>query len=111
MLKKIIPLILISVLLYSCGTMFKSSQRGKPHSQKLDPAIVTLDALGLLLLIIPGVVSFIVDANNGTLYLPAGAVSFNDTSDEGIQKALAANGYNVSLEHIKEAREKQTIQQ
>ncbi|UQY80912.1 hypothetical protein HAV_01126 [Candidatus Hepatincola sp. Av] len=111
MLKKIIPIILVSIFLYSCGTMFKSSQRGKPHSDKLDPAIVTLDALGLLLLIIPGVVSFIVDYNNGTLYLPAGKVSFNDKSDEGIQKALATNGYNVPLEQIKEAREKQNIQQ
>lgn len=50
----------------SCGTILKD-KRGVPGG-KLDPAIVALDAIGLLFFIIPGVVAFVIDYNNGTLY-------------------------------------------
>ncbi|XWO14319.1 hypothetical protein HPDP_01039 [Candidatus Hepatincola sp. Pdp] len=110
MLKKPVILVLISIFLYSCGTILKPYQVNKPHSDKLDVTVVVLDALGLLLFIIPGVVSYTVDYLNGTLYLPTGRISLNDKSDEGIQKALVSNGYNVSLDQIKEARKAQTTQ-
>ena len=57
--------------LTACGTILHPERRGQP-SGRLDPAIVALDAVGLLLFFIPGVIAFAVDFSNGTIYLPDG---------------------------------------
>lgn len=64
-------LVLASVLtqLAGCGTIFWPERRGQPPG-RLDPKVVALDAVGLLLFFIPGVIAFAVDFNNGTIYLP-----------------------------------------
>ena len=54
-----------------CGTIFWPERKGQPPGP-LDPKVVILDALGLLLFFIPGVIAFAVDFNNGTIYLPPG---------------------------------------
>jgi hypothetical protein len=53
-----------------CGTILYPERRGQPPGP-LDWGIVALDALGLLLFFLPGVIAFAVDFNNGTIYLPA----------------------------------------
>jgi hypothetical protein len=53
----------------SCGTILHPERRGQPAG-RLDPGIVVLDAVGLLLFFIPGVVAFAVDFSTGTIYLP-----------------------------------------
>ncbi len=60
----------IALLSTSCGTILYPERRGQPACGPLDPEVVILDALGLLFFVIPGVVAFIVDFNNGTIYLP-----------------------------------------
>lgn len=57
--------------LQGCGTLLFPERRGQ-ESGHVDPNIVLLDALGLVLFIVPGLVSFIVDFATGAIYLPPG---------------------------------------
>lgn len=52
-----------------CGTVLHPERRGQPAGP-LDWKIVALDAVGLLLFFVPGVIAFAVDFSNGTIYLP-----------------------------------------
>jgi len=56
--------------LTGCGTLLYPERRGQLTGH-LDAGVVILDAVGLLLFIIPGVIAFAVDFSNGTIYLPA----------------------------------------
>jgi hypothetical protein len=56
-------------LLTSCGTLLYPERRGQPAG-RLDAGVVVLDAVGLLLFFVPGVVAFIVDFATGAIYLP-----------------------------------------
>jgi hypothetical protein len=70
---KLIALTLVVAIAFlssSCGTILYPERRGQPPGGPLDPGVVILDALGLLFFVIPGVVAFIVDFSNGTIYLP-----------------------------------------
>ena len=60
----------LALQLASCGTILHPERRGQPGGGRLDPAIVALDAVGLILFFIPGVIAFAVDFSNGTIYLP-----------------------------------------
>jgi hypothetical protein len=57
--------------LVGCGTIMYPERKGQ-RDGKLDPAIVVLDAIGLLFFIVPGVIAFAADFSNGTIYLPGG---------------------------------------
>jgi hypothetical protein len=57
------------VNLNSCGTILHPERIGQ-RGGRIDPAIAVLDAAGLLLFFIPGVIAFAVDFANGTIYLP-----------------------------------------
>jgi hypothetical protein len=46
-------------------------------SGELDTSIVALNAVGLLFFLVPGVIAFAVDFNNGAIYLPGGSASTN----------------------------------
>jgi len=75
-LKKIVGLFAITALLNltACG-YFLYPERVGQKSGKIDPAIVVLDAAGLLFGILPGVVAFAVDLATGTIYLSPGQKS------------------------------------
>jgi hypothetical protein len=62
-----------------CGTILYPERRGQPAG-RLDWGIVALDAVGLLLFFVPGVIAFAVDFSNGTIYLPH--ESFGSLEDE-----------------------------
>jgi hypothetical protein len=53
----------------SCGTILHPERRGL-RSDRLDPAIVALDGLGLLFFFVPGAIAFAVDFSTGAIYLP-----------------------------------------
>ena len=53
-----------------CGMLLHPERRNQPTGSKLDWGIVALDALGLLLFFIPGVIAFAVDFGTGAIYLP-----------------------------------------
>ena len=58
------------IQLSACGFFMYPERRGQSPGGRIDPAIATLDALGLLLFVVPGVIAFAVDITNGTLYFP-----------------------------------------
>lgn len=55
-----------------CGTILYPERKGQ-KAGKIDVGVAVLDAIGLLFFIIPGVIAFAVDFNNGAIYLPKGA--------------------------------------
>lgn len=73
---KIARIILIGCLFNTsaCG-FFLYPERVGQNSGKIDPAVVILDAAGLLFGILPGVVAFAVDLSTGAIYLPPGEKS------------------------------------
>lgn len=108
MLKKLTVLFLsVCVLsLQACGTLIKRDQIGKAHSKKLDLPIVALNAIGLVLFIVPGVVAFTVDYLNGTLYLPYGKITkLESSSPEAIKDVLAKNNIDVSVDQLNNAQQ------
>ncbi len=54
-----------------CGTILHPERRNQPPGGNLDWGIVALDAVGLLLFFIPGIIAFAVDFSTGAIYLPA----------------------------------------
>lgn len=74
--KPLVATIIISVMLQlsACGTILYPERKGQNAGQ-LDTAIVALDAIGLLFFLVPGVIAFAVDFNNGSIYLPSGSAS------------------------------------
>jgi hypothetical protein len=68
---------LVAVLIVQtlgCGTILYPERRGQT-SGRYDTDVVLLDAAGLLLFIIPGVIAFAVDIFTGAIYLPPGEKS------------------------------------
>ncbi len=57
------------VQLMGCGTLMYPERKGQ-KAGRIDAGVALLDGLGLLLFLIPGVIAFAVDFNNGTIYLP-----------------------------------------
>jgi len=78
---------------FGCGTILHPERRGQPPTGRLDPSIVILDAVGLLLFFIPGVIAFAVDFSNGTIYLPPEETgpTFGDAGPHGKPAALVAH--------------------
>lgn len=61
----------IFINLTACGTILHPERKGQVGG-RLDPGVVILDAIGLFVFFIPGVIAFAVDFSNGTIYLPGG---------------------------------------
>ena len=57
--------------LAACGTIIYPERRGQTHGA-IDPGVVALNAVGLILFLVPGVVAFGVDFVTGSIYLPGG---------------------------------------
>lgn len=70
----------------ACGTIIHPERKGQSGGQ-LDPAIVALNAIGLLFYFIPGIVAFAVDFSNGTIYLPGGTAQLTEEQIEQITRA------------------------
>lgn len=101
--------VIISVLslglvaqLTACGTILHPERKGQ-QSGNIDPAIALLDAAGLLLFFIPGIIAFAVDFNNGTIYLPKGRHASLDAQE--LQR-IAPNGTIIKSELINVLSEK-----
>jgi hypothetical protein len=59
------------VQILGCGTILYPERKGQTGGQ-IDPGVAVLDAAGLLLFIVPGLIAFGVDFSTGTIYLPPG---------------------------------------
>jgi hypothetical protein len=53
-----------------CGMILHPERRNQPPGGDMDWGIFALDAAGLLLFFIPGVIAFAVDFSTGAIYLP-----------------------------------------
>jgi len=80
-IKGIAYVLLVAMIIQtaSCGTLLYPERRKSvsvegldPKGRQLDPAVVVMDAIGLLFFIIPGIIAFAVDFSTGAIYLPAG---------------------------------------
>jgi hypothetical protein len=80
--KFVVSIVLIGffINLIACGTIMYPERKGQREG-RLDPAIVILDAVGLLFFLIPGVIAFAVDFNNGCIYMSGGKHSNKTTND------------------------------
>ena len=68
------------VQLAGCGTIMYPERKGQ-KSGKIDSGVAILDGIGLLFFLIPGIIAFAVDFNNGTIYLPGTALGPVDPDD------------------------------
>ncbi|MCW8856366.1 MAG: hypothetical protein OQJ95_03310 [Kangiella sp.] len=82
-MKKLISYLVIAVFMVNatgCGTILYPERKGQIDG-RIDPSVAVLDGLGLLLFLIPGIIAFAVDFNNGTIYLPGTQGSLHDDDD------------------------------
>ncbi|KAF1025394.1 MAG: hypothetical protein GAK37_02880 [Pseudomonas sp.] len=99
---RVIGGVLIATLLSqmtACGSIFYPDRRGQIDG-KLDPAIVALDAIGLLFYVIPGLIAFGVDFATGAIYFAPGKTAQVDP--QKLQQAIGADGKvdNAKLQTI-----------
>ena len=109
-LPRVVGVLVVAVLVFqllACGYFMYPERRGQKPVGRIDPAIAVLDALGLLLFIIPGVIAFAVDITNGTLYFPAGRQhsSVSKETNRIIRMQVNPNELNETI--IREMVEKQ----
>lgn len=58
--------------LTACGTLLYPERKGQTGG-RIDAGVAALNGVGLLLFVIPGLIAYAVDFNNGTIYLPNSA--------------------------------------
>jgi hypothetical protein len=84
--------VLLSVTLVTqlsaCGTIFYPERRGQMTGE-IDPGVAVLNAIGLLLYVVPGIVAFAVDFATGAIYLPDRRFS---VAPETLRPAVDENG-------------------
>jgi hypothetical protein len=99
-IKKAISLTLASAFvmqLAACGTIMHPERKGQAAGQ-LDTSIVALNAVGLLFFLVPGVIAFAVDFNNGAIYLPGGSAAID--SDEVNIVTIEGDMTNEMIEQV-----------
>jgi len=97
---KIVSIIVCTIFflqVVGCGTIMYPERKGQKKGQ-IDTSIAILDGLGLLLFIIPGVIAFAVDFNNGSIYLPPGKSSKNLNENEKDSLAIVKIPSNNKLD-------------
>ena len=106
-----VRVLVVGVLIFqllACGYFMYPERRGQKHVGRIDPAIAVLDALGLLLFIIPGVIAFAVDITNGTLYFPASRQHSSVSTETGRIMMMQVNPNELNEGMIREMVERQT---
>lgn len=78
---KSIAIGVIAAHLAACGTILYPERKGQVGGQ-IDAGVAALNGIGLLFFLVPGVIAFAVDFNNGTIYLP------NSTNVDGDDDGL-----------------------
>ena len=71
-MRKILSVLIAIVFvaqLTGCGTLMYPERKGQ-RGGNIDTGVAILDGIGLLFAVIPGLIAFAIDFNNGTIYLP-----------------------------------------
>lgn len=110
MVKKVMKTlnVLISTVLVfqlsGCGTILYPERKGQ-KSGRIDIGVAVLDGIGLLFFLIPGIIAYAVDFNNGTIYLPGGLMSSVDMKD---MKQITFDPKNASMASIEQIVKNET---
>lgn len=91
--------------LAGCGTLMYPERRGQPRTGDIDWTVAGMDAIGLVLFFIPGVIAFAIDYHNGTLFLPEGNAS---TGGERTLRTVKLSGPHPSRSEIAIALSRET---
>jgi hypothetical protein len=100
---------LLALQTASCGTILYPERRGQPAGY-LDPAVVALDAVGLVVFFIPGIIAFAVDFSNGTIYLPHERTSFSSPPDSQHLHTVQLNPAELTPQRLEAILHDQTGQ-
>lgn len=92
------------VQLVGCGTIMYPERKGQ-KAGRIDAGVAILDGIGLLFFLIPGIIAFAVDFNNGTIYLPRSARGFPDPKNI---RQVKFNPKQNSLSSIEKIIKKET---
>lgn len=97
--------------LTGCGTLLYPERRGQGREGRVDWTVAGMDAIGLVLFVVPGLIAFGVDYYNGSLFFPESEgtaatrrlkqlpLAGSDPTTEQIAKAItAASGKHITLE-------------
>ncbi len=90
-MKSVLSWIVAAIFLVNisaCGTILYPERKGQVGG-RIDIGVALLDAVGLFLFFIPGVIAFAVDFSNGTIYLPSGSTVDLSPAE---QESLKQNG-------------------
>jgi len=93
--------------LYGCGTLLYPERRGQ-KTGTVDVGIALMDALWLLVFIVPGVVAFAVDFTTGAIYVPGGTKRSSGPGETGKMVVVRVKPTELNEKTIKEIVMKQT---
>ncbi|MBF0479143.1 MAG: hypothetical protein HQL26_06635 [Candidatus Omnitrophica bacterium] len=95
---------LLIVQLTGCGTILYPERKGQ-RSGRIDVGVAVLDGIGLLFFLIPGVIAYAVDFNNGTIYLPG---TFRSSLDLKNMKQVKFDSKHCTTASIEKIIKEQT---
>jgi hypothetical protein len=87
------------VQLAGCGTLMYPERKGQKGG-RIDAGVAVLDGIGLLFFLIPGIIAYAVDFNNGTIYLPGTSRSSLDLNNIKQVKFDPKHYTNATIEKI-----------
>lgn len=95
----------LAAALSGCGTLMYPERRGQSRTGGIDWTVAGMDAIGLVLFLVPGVIAFAVDYHNGSLFLPEGSAS---TNRKRTLRTVKLSGPHPSREEIAAAIQEAT---
>ncbi|HBU70238.1 MAG TPA: polyribonucleotide nucleotidyltransferase [Elusimicrobia bacterium] len=75
-------------------------ERRGQRGGRIDAGVAVLDAIGLLLFVIPGVIAFAVDFSTGAIYLPEKSRTSLDINNMKIVRFDSKHATDASIEYI-----------
>ncbi len=106
-LRNTLHVLICAVLIFQlvgCGTILYPERKGQ-KAGRIDVGVALLDGIGLLFAVIPGVIAFAVDFNNGTIYIPG---TFRSSLDIKNIKQVKFDPKHASLAGIERIIKDQT---
>lgn len=99
--------VLLAIQTASCGTVLYPERRGQ-LAGRIDPGVVALDAVGLLVFFIPGIIAFAVDFSNGTIYLPPEGTAVSCSSNSQRLQTVQVNPVELTSQRLEAVLQEHT---
>jgi hypothetical protein len=101
--------VLLAIQTASCGAILYPERCGQPAG-RIDPGVVALDAVGLLVFFIPGIIAFAVDFSNGTIYLPPERTAFSSPATSQRLQRVQVNPATLTSQRLEAVLQEHTGQ-